>query len=113
MKKNLIDVLESRGFPVFLQGSLSPEEKYPETFFTFWNFETPEGAFYDNDAHSAYWGFWVFLYSEDPEIVERETETIRKLLKENGFILQGRGEDVDSGRETHTGRMLTLYYMEV
>lgn len=113
MKKKLIDILEPRGFPVFLQGSLNPEEEYPETFFTFWNFETPEGAFYDNDAHSAYWGFWVYLYSEDPETVERETEAVRKLLKENGFILQGRGEDVDSGRETHTGRMLTLYYMEV
>ena len=112
MKNKLISVLESVGFPVFLQGSLSPDEIYPETFMTFWNFETPETMFYDNEAHSAVWGFWVYLYSSDPEIVETETEKVRKLLKENGFILQGRGEDANSGRETHTGRMLTLYYME-
>ena len=113
MKQKLINILESIGFPVFLQGSLNPEQKYPDTFLTFWNFETPEGLFYDNDSHSAVWGFWVFLYSNDPEIVETKTEQIRKLLKENGFILQGRGEDADSGRDTHTGRMLTLYFMEV
>lgn len=113
MKNKLISVLESIGFPVFLQGSLNVDQPYPGTFLTFWNFETPEGQFYDNDSHSAVWGFWVFLYSNDPEIVETETEKVRKLLKENGFILQGRGEDADSGRETHTGRMLTMYYMEV
>ena len=113
MKQKLINILESIGFPVFLQGSFNPDQKYPDTFLTFWNFETPEGQFYDNNAHSAVWGFWVFLYSNDPEIVETKTEQIRKLLKENGFILQGRGEDADSGRETHTGRMLTLYFMEV
>ena len=113
MKQKLINILESIGFPVFLQGSLNPDQNYPDTFLTFWNFETPEGQFYDNESHSAVWGFWVFLYSNDPEIVETESEKIRKLLKENGFILQGRGEDANSGRETHTGRMLTLYYMEV
>ena len=113
MKNKLVNVLESLGFPVFLQGSLNPDEAFPETFMTFWNFETPEGQFYDNDSHSALWGFWVFLYSTDPETVETETEKVRKLLKENGFILQGRGEDADSGRNTHTGRMLTLYFMEV
>ena len=113
MKKKLINILESIGFPVFLQGSLNPDQIYPDTFLTFWNFETPEGLFYDNDSHSAAWGFWVFLYSNDPEIVETETEKVRKLLKENGFILQGRGEDANSGRDTHTGRMLTLYCMEV
>lgn len=113
MKQQLISILKTRGFPVRLQGSLSPNEKYPDSFFTYWNFETPEGSFYDNKANSAVWGFWVYFYSNDPETVERETETVQQLFKENGFILQGRGEDVDSGRETHTGRMLTLYIMEV
>ena len=70
MKNKLISVLESIGHPVFLQGSLSPDEIYPETFMTFWNFEAPEILFYDNEAHSAVWGFWVFLYSSDPELVE-------------------------------------------
>lgn len=112
MKNKLIDILESRGFPVFLQGSLNADGKYPDTFFTFWNFETPDGQFYDNESHSAVWGFWVFIYSNDPETVETEETTIRKLLKENGFILSGR-EDADSGRETHTGRMITVYFMEV
>lgn len=113
MKQKLIEILETCGFPVSLQGSLSPTAEYPDSFFTFWNFDTPDSMHYDNEAHSAVWGFWVFFYSNDPELVETETEKIRLLLKQNGFIVPGRGEDADSGRDTHTGRMLTVYFMEV
>lgn len=112
MKQKLIELLETRGFPVMLQGSMSDNESYPNSFYTFWNFETPESQYYDNDAHMAIWGFWVFFYSTDPEKVEKETESVRKLLKKNRFVIPSRGEDADSGRITHTGRMLTLYYME-
>ena len=113
MTNRIVNVLESTGLPVFLHGSLNPDEGYPNTFLTFWNFDAPEGQFYDNEAHSAMWGFTVRIYSNDPRTVETETEEVRKLLKKDGFIIQGRGIDSDSGRITHTGKMLTVYYMEV
>ena len=87
MKERLISILAALGYEVFLQGSLQSEEEYPESFFTFWNFQTPEAAFYDNEAGRAVWGFWVYFYSTSPELVESVPEQARKLLKENDFIL--------------------------
>lgn len=113
MKENLYELLKSRKFPVYLQGSLNVDAKYPNSFFTYWNFESPEGHFYDNKAHGVIWGFWVYFYSNNPRTVETETNAIINLLKENGYVVDGRGEDVSSGRETHTGRMITVYKMEV
>lgn len=112
MKKKLIDLLETLKVPVFQQGSLNENEQYPDSFFTFWNFENPDGQFYDNENHASIWGFWVFVYSNDPERVESLERDAKKLLKKNGFIFSG-SEDADSGRETHTGRMMTFYIMEV
>lgn len=112
MKKKLIELLESLNYPVFLQGSLNNEAEYPDTFFTFWNFETPEGSFYNNAASKAVWGFWIYIYSDNPELVEAELEKARSLLKEAGYITSGKGEDVASDVDTHTGRMIEVYFIE-
>lgn len=112
MKKKLIEILENLNYPVFLQGSLNNEAEYPDTFFTFWNFETPESGFYDNGASKAVWGFWIYIYSNDPILVEMELEKARNLLKEAGYIASGKGEDVASDIDTHTGRMIEVYFIE-
>lgn len=112
MKDNLIQLLETLGYPVYLQGSMSENENYPTSFFTFWNFETPEASYYDNNAHSAIWGFWVYLYSNDPLIVENKLIEAKKILKENGWIVDGNGQDVASDEPTHVGRMITCRFIE-
>lgn len=112
MKQRLIDILESRGYSAYLQGSFNDDAEYPSSFWTFWNFETPETQFYDNASNSAVWGFWVYFYSDDPEKIELEISETIKLLKENGCIISGRGEDVASDTPTHTGRMFTVYILE-
>lgn len=112
MKTELINLLETFGFPVFLQGSMNDDEDYPSSFFTFWNFETPEDRHYDNEASRAVWGFWVYFYSDDPSLVDTKLEEARKLLKTNGWIIDGKGEDVASDVETHTGRMITCQKIE-
>lgn len=112
MKKKLVDLLETFGFEVFLQGSLNSEENYPDSFFTFWNFETPETAFYDNTANQAVWGFWIYFYSINPRLVDKVPEKARELLKENGFILQGKARDIEVDKPTHTGAFITAYIRE-
>lgn len=112
MKSELIRLLETLGYDVSLQGSMNSANDYPPSFFTIWNFETPEDVHYDNNASRAVWGFWVYFYSNNPLLVDVELENARKLLKSNGWIVNGRGEDVGSDVKTHTGRMITCYKIE-
>ena len=112
MKQTLTELLSGLGYPVFLQGSLNPSEPYPDSFFTFWNFNNDDTAFYDNDTHREVWGFWVYFYSISPALVESVPEQARQILKNNGFILQGKATDISVDRPTHTGAMLTTYKFE-
>ena len=109
MKAALIEILESFDYPVFLQGSLNPDESYPDSFFTFWNFETPENEYYSNDSGAAVWGFWVYFYSNDPEKVETVTDAAWATLKAAGWTMDGRPNDITVDKPTHTGRMFTIY----
>lgn len=112
MKEQLISILSTLGYDIFLQGSLQSEEDYPDSFFTFWNFQTPEAAFYDDNAHRAVWGFWVYFYSIDPQLVEQIPEAARQLLKQNGWILQGKATDISVDKPTHTGAFFSVYNFE-
>lgn len=112
MKELLITLLESFGYPVFLQGSLSEDEAYPESFFTFWNNETPDGSHYDNEAINYVWNFDVNFYSVDPELVNTMLLQAKAILKQNGFIVGGKGYDVASDEPTHTGRGINVLIVE-
>ena len=113
MKNYLIKLIEQVNNNIFLQGSLNSDDEYLDNFITFWNFETPEGQFYDNDSNRAVWWFWVYVYSNDPEILERmENDLIDIFKSDEKTILAGRGEDVASDVDTHTGRMLTVYLID-
>ena len=112
MKNELISILNKIGFPVFLQGSLNENDEYPASFFTFWNFETPEDKHYNNEPVRAVWGFWVYLYSDDPIVVDEKLIEAAKLLKESGWEIDGKGQDVASDEPTHTGRMITCRRIE-
>lgn len=112
MKQELIDILEAFGYPVFLHGTVNDDESYPNSFFTFWNFDTPEAAYYDDEANRAIWGFWVYFYSTNPALVESVPERARKVLKGAGWVLQGKAHDIASVRPTHTGALFTAYKFE-
>lgn len=112
MKELLIELLESFGYPVFLQGSLTEDDAYPDSFFTFWNNSTIDGDHFDNDAIAWVWNFDVNFYSIDPELVNTMLLQAKTLLKQNGFIVGGKGYDVASDEPTHTGRGINALYLE-
>lgn len=105
-------MLESFKYPVFLQGTINPGDTLPDSFFTFWNYNTPESTFYDNDANTAIWGFYVYFYSTDPQTKETTIEAARNMLKAAGWIPQGKSRDVVSDVPTHTGRMFAVKVIE-
>lgn len=100
----LISLLETFGFPVFRQGSLTDDNEYPDTFFTFWNNESYDDSFYDNENNSENSDFDVNIYSNDPSLIYSKLREAKKLLKANGFIVYDSGHDVGSDEPSHVGR---------
>lgn len=113
MEDNLIELLESLGYPVYKQGSFSDTDKYPDNFFTFWNNDSPDHAHYDNTDYGTEWDFDVNFYSNNPNLTYSVLLEIRSLLKENGWIVPDKGHDVMSDYPTHTGRGITALFLEV
>ena len=113
VKELMIGILQTEwDYPIIQQGSMSDDEKYPDHFFTFFNNETTDAAFYDNTETKTIWDFDLNFYSIDPELVNSILREAKALLKQNGFIVSGVGYDVISDEETHTGRGINVTYVE-
>mgnify|MGYP000845177609 CR=1 FL=1 len=113
MVDELIRTLEELGYPVMQQGSLAPDDSYPNHFFTFWNVESSDHAHYNNAEYGTIWDYDVNFYSVDPEKTYSVLEQARKKLKETGWIISGKGYDVASDEVTHTGRGMEVYFLEI
>ena len=113
MKQKLIDILE-QFCPdnVFLQGTRNPEEAYPPELLTFWTNSTTSRAHYDNEVDSVNWNFYVMYYADDPTLVNTKPLEIAAALKAAGFVQQGKGNDILSDEETHTGWAMEFTYSE-
>lgn len=112
MEDLLIEILESFGYPVKLQGSLLENEPYPDHFFTFWNNDSYGESHYDNDEKSITYDYDVNFYSNDPERVYSVLRDAKKKLKQNNFIVSGDGYSVMSDESTHTGRGMNVKYLK-
>lgn len=108
----LIETVESLGYPVIRQGSLSADEEYPNTFFTFWNNETYSEKYYDNDEYTIVYNFDLNCYSINPTLIYELIEEVKILLKNKHFIVSGVGYDVASDEITHTGRGINVLFLE-
>lgn len=110
MEDALIELLETLGYPVYRQGSVSV---YDSSFFTFWNNDSPDHAHYDNQQYGTEWNFSVNFYSIDPALTYSVLADARILLKQNGWVVPSQGYDVQSDEASHTGRGLTIFYLEI
>lgn len=110
MEDALVTILEGFNYPVNRQGSMSA---YPETFITFWNNDSPDHSHYDNAEYGTNWDFNVYVYSVNVSVTYSLLQEIRTALKAAGWIVPGKGFDVESDEETHTGRGIQCLYLEV
>lgn len=109
----LIETLATFGYPVRLQGSLLPDEPYPDNFFTFWNNSSTSQAFYDNDENAIVYSYSVNFYSIEPSKCYEMIRNAKKELKKVGFILTGDGYSVASDEPTHDGRGISAEYLKI
>lgn len=112
MWEELEKVFEELGLPYFRQGSLAEGETLPDTFITFWNGETPEGEFYDNEAHRVVWTWAISFYTKDAGLIYRLPEEFLKIAKKYKFIPQGRAYDLASGMVDFFARFVKIKFME-
>ena len=112
MDEKLREVLEPLGYPVKLQGSLQPNEPYPDHFFTYWNDSADGASFYSNTEGAILWAYSLNFYSTNPELAQTVLLEAKKRLKAEDFIVSGAGYDVPSDEETHTGRGISLLYRQ-
>ena len=112
MEDLLINTLGVFGYPVRLQGSLLPQESYPDHFFTYWNNASDGDSFYDNAEGAILWSYELNFYSTDPALVNSKLLEAKALLKRAGWIVGGAGYGVQSDEPTHTGRGISLLYRQ-
>lgn len=109
----LIAVLETFSYPVYRQGSLTEDQPYPETFFTYWNVSSGDHAHYDDESYGTAWDFDVNVYSVDAALTYSLLLEARAALKSAGWIVPGKGYDVPTDEPTHTGRGMSALYLEI
>lgn len=113
MKQKLVDILEKHcPNNVYLQGTMNPDKEYPAEFVTFWTLSTADAAHYDNFVASVEWSFSVIYYSNDPVKVNTKPLQIAADMRAAGFIPQGKGNDILSDEQTHTGWAMEFAYTE-
>ena len=110
--QTILPLVDNDANKVIQQGSLSNDDAYPDSFFTFWNNDTTDDAFFDNTETETIWDFDLNFYSNDPALVNSVLLQAKQLLKAAGFIPDGSGHDVLSDEETHTGRGMNLLFIE-
>ena len=113
MEDKLIELLTSLGYEVYRQGSFAEGDTYPDSFFTFWQTDSPDHAHYSNKDYGTEWRFDVNFYSTDQELTYTVLAAARDLLKQNKFIVPSKGYDVSSDEPTHTGRGLQALYLQL
>ena len=112
MWSRLEDVFEKVGLPYYRQGSFSSEGEYDPSFFTFWNPDTQNSAFYDNESNKSIWYWNIYYYTNDPATLYSKMDEFVKVAKEAGFIVDGRGRDIQSDRPDYPGRTISIIYIE-
>ena len=110
MKQKLIDLLETFGYPVSLQGSYEEGGTLPNSFFTFWNYES-EPIFYSNGVGRTVWTYNVYFYSKDPNLTNTVLKQACNLLRKNNFFVGGE-YDIESGVQGYTGREVEIKYID-
>jgi len=105
-------LFETMGYPYSRQGSYAEGDTLPASFFTFWNFDAPEGGFYDNEANKVIWKWQVYFYTKDPGLMYSVMDTLAQEAKNEGFVVDGRAFDLGADEPGYVGRTIRLLYVE-
>lgn len=102
--QELFELYEEIGLPYFRQGSMSDKD-YPSSFFTFWNIQTENDSFYDNEEHRYIEYVQVGFYTNDASKIYSVMDDFIARAKSKGFVIDGRARDADADKADYFGRV--------
>ena len=105
------DTLGSFELPIYIQGTLGNKE-YPDKFFTYWITDSAGNAFYDNNENACDWNCSIIYYTNDVNSIITTVPLVIDALKQNGFIIGGKGNLIPSDEHTTLGWTIDCYYTE-
>lgn len=98
---NIYEQLETSGLQAIRQGSLLPDEPYPDEFWTVWEGQADE-KHYDNKPAYGIRYFSVCFYSCNPATARETVQAMRSFLRECGYAVSP-PEDTPSDEQSHIG----------
>lgn len=101
------EIKKETGILYFRQGSLS-DDNFPNSFFTYDNYDTLNDSFYDNQENRYIEKVMVYFYTKEAKLIYSVMDDFIKRAKAKGFIVEGRAYDVASGRVDYFGRLVSL-----
>ena len=105
--QELFNLFEEMGYEYFRQGSLSDED-YLDSFFTFWNYDTPNLKHRDNVSKVFGEYVMVYFYTNDPVKIYSVMDDFITRAKQKGFIVDGRANDTPADKENYFGRLVSI-----
>ena len=104
----LFEIFDELGYEYFRQGSLT-DEYYPDSFFTFWNFDTPNLRHRDNESKEYSINVMVYFYTNKANLIYKVLdEDFIKLAKEKDFIVEGKPHDAPTDKDNSSGRLVQI-----
>ena len=110
----MIDIykdLNPTGFEVYQQGTV-PKQNIPDSYITVWNDSSTDNLNVDNSTKAVEYSFTVIHYTKDLGNLYTQTEAIISLLKAKGYVIDGRGFDIESGVEDYSARCIEVTKIE-
>lgn len=112
MWSRLEKVFKALGLEYVRQGSFAKGDTIPSSFFAFWNYDTPEDGYYDNESHRAIWIWQIYFYTTDPNIIYTKLDEFIELAKKEGFIVADKGNDIATEEPNYLGRTVQISFIE-
>lgn len=108
----LEEVFQELKLPYSRQGSYANDDDIPDSLFTFWNTDSPDTWFFDNESHSIEWEWVVYFYTKDPSILYTKMKEFITMARSKGFFVDGNGKDIVADVPDYVGRYVRLTYVE-
>lgn len=108
--QELFNLFDEIGLPYFRQGSLSDAD-YKPSFFTFWNIDTPNDSFYDNQETRYIEYVQVCFYTNDANLIYSQLDKGGEFYtkaKAKDFVIQGRAHDTNADKDNYYGRFVLI-----